>query len=63
MMLSEGAKEAPSCDLIVADGFEAVFIGPTSTPVIQITYDSGGTYVSDTLSGENVHSSNYKAAC
>ena len=62
MMLSEGAKEAPSCDLLVADGFDVVFIGPTSTPVIQITYDKRGTYVSDTLNGRIVHSSNCKTA-
>jgi hypothetical protein len=55
MMLSEGAKETPSCDLVVADGFVAVFIEPTSTPVTQITYDGGTAYVSDTSSGENVH--------
>lgn len=54
MMLSEGAKETPSGDLWVADGFDAVFIEPTSTPVTQITYDRWRSYVSDTLSGENV---------
>lgn len=59
MMLSEGAKETPSCDLVAADGFDAVFIEPTSTPVTQITYDAGSTYVSDTPNGENVHSGNY----
>jgi hypothetical protein len=60
MMLSEGTKETPPGDLLVADGFDAVFIEPTSTPVTQITYDAGTTYVSDTSSGRIVHSSNRK---
>jgi hypothetical protein len=55
MMLSEGAIETPSCDLVVADGFDVLFIEPTSTPVTQITYDTRGTYVSDTPKAENVH--------
>ena len=58
MMLSEGARETPSGDLLgerVADRFDVVFIEPTSTPVTQITYDTRGTYVSDTRKAENVH--------
>ena len=56
MMLSEGAKETPSGDRLgerVADGFDVVFIEPTSTPVTQITYDKRRTYVSDTQTGSN----------
>jgi len=44
MMLSEGAEETPSSDLLVerAAEFDVLSIGiPTSTPVMEITYDGG----------------------
>ena len=50
MMLSEEAEETPSSDLLVepAAEFDVLSIGsPTSTPVIQITYDRGIRKVPD----------------
>ena len=44
MMLSEEAEETPSSDLLVelAAAFDVLSIGiPTSTPVMEITYDGG----------------------
>ena len=44
MMLSEEAGETPSSDLLVelAAEFDVLSIGiPTSTPVMEITYDGG----------------------